>query len=189
MDLKIFYASVMMSVIIGYFCSAPVSAEPLRINPYPERAAAGPAAPAAPVAKEVAPRDLVLPPPLLRPEPVLTPESGAESGPEPEAERLVRPAAAAGHEKPAGPQWRAAAGADIRQVLEEWSREAGAGLIWDSDHGFTVLQPLAARGPYHRAVRALLDQYREHQRRPVATLHIDPAGRAETLVVRVAGAR
>ena len=86
---------------------------------------------------------------------------------------------------PAGQQWRALEGANIRQVLSEWSRLEGAKLVWDNEDAFAVLQSFELRGPFHSAVKNLLDQYQGDEVRPVATLHVDPQSGEKTLVVRV----
>ncbi len=86
---------------------------------------------------------------------------------------------------PVGQKWKALEGANIRQVLEAWSREEGTALIWDSEDAFAVLQSFEARGPFHSAVKNLLDQYQGSEVRPVAVLHVDPESSEKTLVVRV----
>ncbi|MEZ5813735.1 MAG: TcpQ domain-containing protein [Alphaproteobacteria bacterium] len=83
--------------------------------------------------------------------------------------------------------WSAAGGANMRQVLQGWAKREGAGLVWDSGNEFAVLESLEIRGPFHSAVKTLLDQYQDSEVRPVATLHIDPQNGEKTLVVKVLG--
>jgi hypothetical protein len=83
--------------------------------------------------------------------------------------------------------WSAAGGANMRQVLQGWAKREGAGLVWDSGNEFAVLESLEIRGPFHSAVKTLLDQYQDSEVRPVATLHIDPKNGEKTLVVKVLG--
>ena len=84
-----------------------------------------------------------------------------------------------------GRGWRALEGANIRQVLEEWTQDAGVELIWDNQNAFAVLDSFEMQAPFEKAVQILLDQYQESQVRPVATLHVDPQTREKTLIVRV----
>ena len=88
-------------------------------------------------------------------------------------------------EAPAGQKWRALEGANIRQVLKQWAQMEGAKLVWDNQDAFAVLQGFEVRGPFHSAVKSLLDQYQNNQVRPVATLHVDPQTSQQTLVIRV----
>ncbi len=86
---------------------------------------------------------------------------------------------------PVGQKWKALEGANIRHVLQQWAQMEGTKLVWDNSDAFAVLQSLEIRGPFHSAVKNLLDQYQDNQVRPVATLHVDPGSGEKTLVVRV----
>ena len=83
-----------------------------------------------------------------------------------------------------GPVWAALAGANISQVLGNWSRDAGVELIWETPNAFAVLESFEMGGTFESAVQNLLDQYKNNQVRPVATLHIDPESGQKTLIVK-----
>ena len=83
-----------------------------------------------------------------------------------------------------GPSWTALQGANISQVLGIWSRQADVELIWDTPNAFAVLESLEIGGTYEEAVQGLLDQYKDNQVRPVATLHVEPESGRKTLIVQ-----
>lgn len=81
--------------------------------------------------------------------------------------------------------WKALEGANIRQVLEKWANEAGVVVLWEDNNAFAVLESFEQSGSFEGAVQRLLDQYKNDQVRPLATLHVDPNTQEKTMVVRV----
>ena len=84
-----------------------------------------------------------------------------------------------------GLHWSAPQGQGIRDILTQWSQQAGVRMIWDNRSEFSVLEPLEIDGTYETAVQTLLDQYQDDQVRPLAKLHQDPATGERTLVINV----
>ncbi|MCC6598951.1 MAG: TcpQ domain-containing protein [Alphaproteobacteria bacterium] len=74
-------------------------------------------------------------------------------------------------------------GASMRQVLTEWSEQAGVVMVWDNAYDFSVQWPLDAEGVYPRAVEMLLDQHLNETPRPIAQLYIDPQTQERVLVI------
>ena len=84
-------------------------------------------------------------------------------------------------------RWQAFRGADIRDVLELWSADAGVSFMWNTSSRINVLNNMSVSASYENAVRDLLEQYRGRAHRPVASLHIDDKTGARTLVVQSEG--
>ena len=81
-------------------------------------------------------------------------------------------------------RWTAPVGASLQQILKNWSNKANAELIWESDQGFSVLQPINVNGSYEEALQSLLNQYSTLRIRPAANLNNDPVTGRKTLFVQ-----
>ena len=80
-------------------------------------------------------------------------------------------------------QWRAVAGANAKQVLDFWSRDAGVEVIWNAQDNYGVIETVDMEGTFEEAVATLLGQYKRNYIRPVGSLHVDPTSGDKTLVV------
>lgn len=81
-------------------------------------------------------------------------------------------------------RYRAVRGADVRETLDFWSRDAGVALMWLPDWVADVRETVDVSNSYENAVQALLDQYGNiNGGRVVGTLYVDPATKQKTLVV------
>ena len=81
-------------------------------------------------------------------------------------------------------RWEAPQGAPLKSVLEGWSSRHGVELVWQEGADFMVRDSLYMEGSYENAVRALLDQHKNMQFRPVGNLHIDGQNGRKTLVIQ-----
>lgn len=80
--------------------------------------------------------------------------------------------------------WSAAKGADLRSVLNGWAQQEGVQIIWQTSAGMpSVKSVIRQSGSFESAVQALLDQYADDSRRPVAQLNIDPVTKKRTLSI------
>jgi hypothetical protein len=82
-------------------------------------------------------------------------------------------------------QWSAPAGANIQTVLNEWGRNAGVTIVWQSYASMPVKSPLALNGSFESAVQSLLDQFQENSERPVGQLNTDPVTGQRTLLIDI----
>lgn len=92
----------------------------------------------------------------------------------------VTPAAGADVEK----RWRALKGANLRDVLEIWSKNAGTDLVWMPEGDFAVKESVVRQGALEAAVLELLQQYDGDSGRPVGKLYSDPAMNRKVLLIR-----
>lgn len=85
-----------------------------------------------------------------------------------------------------GEKWNSFAGANVRETLDVWSKDAGVELIWaDYDTEFDVRDTLTLETTYEAAVQALLEQYDDARIRPVGSLHVDPDSGVRTLLIQI----
>lgn len=82
--------------------------------------------------------------------------------------------------------WTASPGADLKSVLNSWAQREGVQVVWRTSEGMPpVKMPVQQSGSFESAVSALLDQYTEDSRRPVAQLNIDPRTQKRTLTLDI----
>lgn len=96
------------------------------------------------------------------------------------AETTVAPAAPVG----AVQSWQALPGQQLREVLENWSNNAGARLVWHAQGDFKMPAGLAAQGTYESAVLSALKQFEGGAgARPAGQIYNDPQTGQKVLVV------
>lgn len=83
--------------------------------------------------------------------------------------------------------WRGLEGADLRDLLDRWSSEAGVELVWQMDQMMELKESVKLQGSFTDAVSGVLQQYSDDGLRPVAQLNNDPETRRQTLIIRLAG--
>lgn len=83
--------------------------------------------------------------------------------------------------------WVAAKGADLRDTLALWSRQAGVDLVWRSPVTFSIPMDIRFENSYEGAVGKLLEQSSSGTLRPIGELHRDPGSGQTALVIRVEG--
>lgn len=86
-------------------------------------------------------------------------------------------------------EWRARPGADLRSTINGWAQRAGVQVVWNTSENMpSVKSALTQSGSFESAVHALLDQYADDSRRPVAQLNIDPKTKKRTLLLDIESA-
>lgn len=92
-------------------------------------------------------------------------------------------------EQSAGSQglWTAAAGADLRDTLAQWSRRVGVDLVWQSPAVFSVPVDISLGNGYESAVGEILKRSTTGNLRPVGELRRDSGSGRSALVIRVEG--
>ncbi len=108
----------------------------------------------------------------------------------PQASESIEPAAGA-DEPPAAvasaasqSRFRALGGANLRDVLELWSKETGVKVLWQAEEAFGVKESISLESSYENAVRALLEQYDHEQVRPVGEVYRDQVSGQNVLVIK-----
>ncbi len=80
---------------------------------------------------------------------------------------------------PANQMWVAPRASTLRQVLTDWSREAGVQLQWSAQYDYPLMSDVQIAGSFEQAVETLLSGLVDAQPRPVARLHPnEPSGPA-----------
>jgi hypothetical protein len=98
----------------------------------------------------------------------------------PDAQPVSAPAQAAAHSR----EWRAQPGTHLREVLENWSINAGARLVWKAQGDFTMPAGLTAQGTYESAVLSALKQFESGDGvQPLGQIYSDPATGQKVLVI------
>ncbi len=87
-----------------------------------------------------------------------------------------------------GGKWNAQRGANLEQVLGDWSRKNNVELIWQSHQGFAVMRNVNSSGSFEVALQSLLGQYTNEAMRPAAQLNTDPTTGKRVLIVDATGA-
>lgn len=83
-----------------------------------------------------------------------------------------------------GPQvWVAPRASTLRQVLTDWSREAGVQLQWSAQYDYPLMSDVQLSGTFEEAVETLLSGLVDAQPRPVARLHPNAPSGPPILVV------
>lgn len=83
------------------------------------------------------------------------------------------------------PQWQAIKGATLRQVLEQWTRQASVDLEWGTEFDYPLLTSFRAEGAFEDALKKLLDAFSESTPRPYGRLHRN--GGHSVLVIQTRG--
>jgi hypothetical protein len=85
-------------------------------------------------------------------------------------------------------RWRAIGGSNLRDMLENWSRNANTRLIWTAGYDFPVKNSIIVQGSFEEAVLQVLEQYNQTGVRPVGRIYNDPeAGQRVLLIERIGG--
>lgn len=86
-------------------------------------------------------------------------------------------------------RWRAIGGANLRETLFNWSREANVRLLWKANRDFPVEESFVVQGSYEDAVAKILNQYRNGDRDadsiPAGRLYHDPAADQKVLLIEM----
>jgi hypothetical protein len=67
--------------------------------------------------------------------------------------------------------WSAVKGDSLRNVLEEWTGQAGAELFWSSDYDYPLAGDVNVSGTFEEATENLLLGFEQARPKPVARLH------------------
>ncbi|PCI01896.1 MAG: hypothetical protein COB76_00315 [Alphaproteobacteria bacterium] len=67
--------------------------------------------------------------------------------------------------------WIASRGDSLRNVLEEWSNQAGSDLFWSSDYDYPLAGEVNISGSFEEAVQTLLQGFEQARPKPIARLH------------------
>jgi hypothetical protein len=81
--------------------------------------------------------------------------------------------------------WRALKGANLRQVLDAWTRNTGVQFIWSADQDFAVQRSLSFQGTFDAAVKALLAEYDGQSSRPKGRIYQQPGTGKPVLVIEL----
>lgn len=82
-----------------------------------------------------------------------------------------------------GPAWTGARGDLLRDLLEDWSRQAGVELFWSSEYNYALEDSFQVSGTYEEAVRSILDEFKDANPRPYGRLHEGNAEIPPVLVI------
>ena len=81
--------------------------------------------------------------------------------------------------------WKAAPGASLQSVLDQWGAKAGVAVVWQASMNAPVKAPVNEDGNFESAVQSLLDQYSGDSARPVGRLNTDPQTGQKTLYMEM----
>ncbi|WP_081604785.1 TcpQ domain-containing protein [Micavibrio aeruginosavorus] len=81
--------------------------------------------------------------------------------------------------------WKAARGASLRDVLLQWSHDAGVELVWNSARDFKLPAPITMKSNYAEAVLSALSAFNDQDARPLGRLHPNLPQGPSVLVVDV----
>lgn len=93
------------------------------------------------------------------------------------------PVAAAVPARPATQMWVAPRASTLRQVLTDWSREAGVQLQWSAQYDYPLMSDVQISGTFEQAVETILSGLVDAQPRPVARLHPNEPNGPAILVI------
>lgn len=85
----------------------------------------------------------------------------------------------------ASAQFKAAPGASLQSVLDQWGAKAGVAVVWETSMNAPVKTPVSDNGNFESAVQSLLDQYSTDSARPVGRLNTDPQTGQKTLYMEM----
>ena len=163
--------------------AAPLTAQPVKPALRPAPAAPARAFPAASYqGQPLLPNGMVpiVPPAPPAPRQVQVSAPDALDAPIDAARPVTAPAQAAAHSR----EWRAHSGTNLREVLENWSINAGARLVWKAQGDFTMPAGLTAQGTYESAVLSALKQFEGGDGvQPLGQIYTDSATGQKVLVI------
>lgn len=81
-------------------------------------------------------------------------------------------------------KWFGLSGAQLSEVIQVWSDDAGIRLIWQADRGYALKESVSRVGKYEDAIFEALNQYSDDDVRPVGEMYNDPQSGERVLVVR-----
>lgn len=81
--------------------------------------------------------------------------------------------------------WKAAPGASLQSVLDQWGAKAGVAIVWQTSMNAPVKSAINENGTFETAVQSLLDQYSDDSARPVGRLNVDPQTGQRTLFMEM----
>lgn len=79
--------------------------------------------------------------------------------------------------------WSAMAGTSLRTVFDQWGKESGVQVIWNTDQSFPLAANIKHQGKFEEAVQAALVQFTGQGVRPAAQLNQDPDTGARALII------
>lgn len=82
-----------------------------------------------------------------------------------------------------GPSWSGERGDLLRDLLDDWSRQAGVELFWSSEYNYALEDSFQVSGTYEEAVRSILDEFKDANPRPYGRLHEGNAEVPPVLVI------
>lgn len=84
-------------------------------------------------------------------------------------------------------KWNALQGTSLRDILDQWSKNTGIRVVWDSEDTFPLPESVQEEGKFEDAVAKVLAQYRDRSIRPSAQLNEDPETGEKALIVKSTG--
>lgn len=124
------------------------------------------AEPVVPPAQPIAQQNFTPSPPIPAPQAmVVNPQPTIQfSAPPPAPVSTVVPKVSRG-------SWVAERGDSLRNVLEEWSSQAGADMFWSSDYDYPLAGDVNISGTFEEAVQNLLRGFEQARPKPIGRLH------------------
>jgi len=98
-------------------------------------------------------------------------------------QKTDRIAKLAGKAKTSG-TWTALEGTSLRDVLEQWGKDAHVQVVWQSNLNFPLPETIKKKGKFEDAVMDALAQYEDQGVRPTAQLNRDPDTGAKALIIK-----
>lgn len=79
--------------------------------------------------------------------------------------------------------WHALQGTSLRSVLEQWGKESGVMIVWNTDQTFPLQANVKHQGKFEEAVQIVLTQFVGQGVRPAAQLNQDPDTGERALII------
>ena len=83
--------------------------------------------------------------------------------------------------------WQATHGANLRDILDEWSRKQNVQLNWMATHSYPVKESINVSGSFEQAVQSLIAQYSDEKNHPVARFYVDTVQKKPALLISEEG--
>jgi len=107
--------------------------------------------------------------------------------------KQAQPAAQTGQKKTPIPQagmerrWRVIKGASLREVLDVWTTQENAELVWMPQDDFVVPESFGIQGTFESALSTLLEQYGNEETRPLGKIYVEPGTGGKVLLIEAGG--
>jgi hypothetical protein len=99
------------------------------------------------------------------------------------ADKIVDTQPAANPEK----NWQATRGANLRDILDEWSRKQNVQLNWMATRNYLVKESTSVSGSFEQAVQSLIAQFSGEKNHPIARFYVDTIQKKPALLISEEG--